>query len=110
MGLLDGGASELAGRGACRAPDSTRQPEPASERGCCFVTTNAAPTAGDLDTLTSVGVLLTPCHDGYRDWDTTMYGITGDPELTGDELQQYRELWNRSPEADAVDGRASGVE
>ncbi|MFC4859382.1 hypothetical protein [Actinophytocola glycyrrhizae] len=65
---------------------------------------------GDLDTLTSVGVLLTPRHDGYRDWDTTMYGITCDPELTEDELQQYRELWNRSPEADAVDGRASGVE
>lgn len=41
-------------------------------------------SGGDLDTLTSVGVLLTPRQDGYRDWETTIYGITGDPELDDD--------------------------
>lgn len=51
---------------------------------------------GDLDNLTSVGVLLTPRRDDYRDWDTTMVGITGDPELTEDELRESRELWNQS--------------
>ncbi|MFD1044186.1 hypothetical protein ACFQ1S_00535 [Kibdelosporangium lantanae] len=55
---------------------------------------------GYLDTLTSVGVLLTPRHDDYRAWDTTMLGITGDPELTEGELQTSRELWNQSPAAD----------
>jgi hypothetical protein len=44
--------------------------------------------------ITSVGVLLTPRHDGYRDWDTTMAAIHGDPHLTDQELQQYRELFN----------------
>ncbi|MBW3606044.1 MAG: hypothetical protein KY460_14320 [Actinobacteria bacterium] len=44
--------------------------------------------------LTSVGVLLTPRHDGYREWDTTMAAINGDPQLTDQELQQYRELFN----------------
>jgi hypothetical protein len=52
----------------------------------------------DLDTLTSVGVLLTPRHDDYRDWDTTMVGITGDPELTEEDLRGSRELWNRVDE------------
>jgi hypothetical protein len=42
----------------------------------------------------SVGVLLTPRADGLREWDTTMAAVTGDPELTEDELEQYRELWN----------------
>lgn len=42
----------------------------------------------------SVGVLLTPRTDGLRDWDTTMATVIGDPELTDDELQQDRELWN----------------
>jgi hypothetical protein len=54
---------------------------------------------GDMDTLMSVAVLLTPRLGGYREWDTIMFGITGDPELTEDELRQYRELWNRTPEA-----------
>src|SRR5262245_7999597 len=65
--------------------------------------------AQDLDALMSVVVLLTPRHDGYRDWDTSMYGITGDHELTDDELRQYRELWNRTPEVGSTDEGALGV-
>jgi hypothetical protein len=47
-----------------------------------------------LSEATSIGVLLTPRHDGYRDWDTTMTAITGDPHLAEAELSQSRELWN----------------
>jgi hypothetical protein len=54
---------------------------------------------GDLDTLTTVGVLLTPRQDDYRDWDTTLVAITGDPKLTEEELRESRELWNRTANA-----------
>jgi hypothetical protein len=50
-------------------------------------------SGGDLDTLTSVGVLLTPRRDGYREWDTTMMAIAGDPWLTEEELHSSRALW-----------------
>ncbi|MGH3972441.1 MAG: hypothetical protein ACRDS9_03830, partial [Pseudonocardiaceae bacterium] len=52
-------------------------------------------SGGDLDTLTSIGVLLTPRSDGYREWDTTTMAVTGDPELTEEELHNSRALWNR---------------
>jgi hypothetical protein len=42
----------------------------------------------------SIGVLLTPRGDGLREWDTTMAAVTGDPQLTEEELQRSRELWN----------------
>jgi hypothetical protein len=48
-----------------------------------------------LTDATSVGVLLTPSHVGYRDWDTTMMAITGDPELSPEELTRSRKLWNK---------------
>ncbi|MCZ4120253.1 hypothetical protein [Streptomyces sp. H39-S7] len=51
----------------------------------------------DLAHLTSVGVLLTPRTDGYRDWDTTVHAISGDPELTDDELRRYQALFNAPP-------------
>lgn len=47
----------------------------------------------NLNELTSVGVLLTGRSDGYREWDTTMMAITGDPELSEVELTQFRNLW-----------------
>ena len=52
----------------------------------------------DFDTnssATSVGVLLTPRHDGLREWDTTMIAVTGDPELSPDEVDQLDRFWNR---------------
>lgn len=48
----------------------------------------------DLAQLSSVGVLLTPRADGYREWDTTMSAVSGDPELTGEELRAYQDLFN----------------
>ncbi|MFF7206255.1 hypothetical protein [Streptomyces sp. NPDC008141] len=48
----------------------------------------------DLADLTSVGVLLTPRTDGYRDWDTNVVAINGDPELTDEELLTYQDLFN----------------
>jgi hypothetical protein len=51
-----------------------------------------------LDRFTSVGVLLTPRKDGLRQWDTTVFAVTGDPELSQEELDQFREFWNKPPE------------
>ena len=34
-----------------------------------------------------------PRDDGYRDWDTTMAAIQGDPQLTDAEVQQYSVLF-----------------
>ncbi|MFE2152581.1 hypothetical protein ACFXAO_21400 [Streptomyces lavendulae] len=52
--------------------------------------------AADLASLTSVGVLLTPRTDGYREWDTTVQVISGDPELSTADLRVYQDLWNTS--------------
>jgi hypothetical protein len=43
---------------------------------------------------TSVGVLLTPRHDGLREWDTTTITMTGAPELTVEDLDRLHRLWN----------------
>ncbi|MEV8628583.1 hypothetical protein [Streptomyces sp. NPDC051079] len=48
----------------------------------------------DLGSLTSLGVLLTPRADGYREWDTTVQVISGDPELSDADLRVYQDLWN----------------
>jgi hypothetical protein len=53
---------------------------------------------GDFESLTdatSIGVLLTPRNDGYREWDTTIIAVNGDPELTEEELSQFRACWNK---------------
>jgi hypothetical protein len=52
----------------------------------------------DLASLTSVGVLLTPRTDGYREWDTTVQVINGDPELSTADLRVYRDLRNKGQE------------
>ncbi|MEU1003767.1 hypothetical protein [Streptomyces tibetensis] len=49
----------------------------------------------DLAGLRSVGVLLTPRADGYRDWDTTVVAVNGDLKLTDEELHTYQNLFNR---------------
>lgn len=59
----------------------------------------------DLAHLTSVGVLLTPRTDGYREWDTTVHAISGDPELTDDELSAYQDLFNAPSGQEATDTR-----
>ena len=43
----------------------------------------------------SIGVMLTPRGDGLRDWDTTMAAVTGEIELSEEELQRIRALWKR---------------
>ncbi|UZI32279.1 hypothetical protein [Streptomyces sp. VB1] len=48
----------------------------------------------DLSSLTSLGVLLTPRMDGYREWDTTVQVISGNPELSEADLRVYQNLWN----------------
>jgi hypothetical protein len=49
-------------------------------------------TRGDLEELTTVGVLLTP-RDGGEKWDTTMAAISDDPEFSEEELVALREIW-----------------
>lgn len=53
---------------------------------------------GTYEGVATVGVLLTPRHDGLRPWDTTMVRAEGDFELTDEELRGLEELWNRPPE------------
>ena len=47
----------------------------------------------DEDELLSVGVLLTPRHDGRRPWDTTMVAVAGDLELDAEYRGQLEALW-----------------
>jgi hypothetical protein len=49
---------------------------------------------GQANELTSVGVLLTPRHEGLRPWDTTMVTVSGPLELSEDRLLAMRQLWN----------------
>jgi hypothetical protein len=46
--------------------------------------------------LTSVGVLLTPRHDGQRSFDTTMVAASGDLALDEEQLETFREVWSQS--------------
>jgi hypothetical protein len=52
---------------------------------------------GDTD-LTTVGVVLSPRHDGRRLFDTTMAVVSGDLGLTDEELAGFRELWSQAVE------------
>ncbi|NUH41280.1 hypothetical protein HUF15_31845 [Streptomyces samsunensis] len=44
----------------------------------------------------TLGVLLTPRHDGRRPWDTSTVRVHGDLELSEEELRVYDEGWNRA--------------
>lgn len=48
---------------------------------------------GDVEALTTVGVLLTPRDDTQRPWDTTTASFSGDPELSSTDLEQLRKVW-----------------
>lgn len=43
--------------------------------------------------ITTVGVLLTPRHDGVRGFDTTMIATRGDLQFSADELRALRQAW-----------------
>lgn len=47
----------------------------------------------------SVGVLLTPRPDRTRKWDTSMCAIRGPSDLTSEEPEAFRELWNSEQDA-----------
>lgn len=47
---------------------------------------------GDND-VTTVGVLLTPRHDGVRAFDTTMVTVRGELQFSEEELQALRQAW-----------------
>lgn len=48
--------------------------------------------------LTTVGVVLSPRHDEERLFDTTMAAVTGDLNLTDEELSGFREFWSQAIE------------
>ncbi|HAL25851.1 MAG TPA: hypothetical protein DCP25_03830 [Chloroflexi bacterium] len=43
--------------------------------------------------LLTVGILLTPRHDGFRPWDTTLAATTGQQEFEPDLRSALEELW-----------------
>ena len=43
--------------------------------------------------LTSVGVLITPCSDHSRPWDTTMSAVAGSLYFSPEQVQQLDKLW-----------------
>jgi hypothetical protein len=49
----------------------------------------------NINNATSVGVLITPRGDGFREWDTTMMAIYGDPMLTDDDRDRFHEQWGK---------------
>ncbi|MFI1499843.1 hypothetical protein [Streptomyces platensis] len=52
-------------------------------------------STGRIEESSTLGVLLTPRHDGHRPWDTTTVRVHGDLELAPEDLQVYSEAWNR---------------
>ncbi|MFC8270360.1 hypothetical protein ACFUIZ_32265 [Streptomyces cinereoruber] len=53
---------------------------------------------GKAEESSTLGILLTPRHDGLRPWDTSTVRVHGDLELPEEDLQIYRALWNRTAE------------
>jgi hypothetical protein len=51
---------------------------------------------GGGEAVATVGVLLTPRHDGVRPWDTTMIGTVGDPGLDEEYIALLREAWKNA--------------
>lgn len=49
---------------------------------------------GSSTELLSVGILLTPRHDGLRPWDTTMYAVDGELELTPEDVRSMAKVWS----------------
>ena len=53
---------------------------------------------GDIDGLTTVGVLLTPRDSRTRPWDTSVTAVAGELRFTEEELAILREVWPTQPE------------
>ncbi len=53
---------------------------------------------GDIENLTTVGVLLTPRDDKERPWDTTVCAVKGDLGYSARDIELLRELWPRPEE------------
>lgn len=48
---------------------------------------------GGFNGLRSIFVLLTPDTEGVREWDTTLFAVTADPQLTNEQLISWRKFW-----------------
>ncbi|SMG44495.1 hypothetical protein [Agreia pratensis] len=49
----------------------------------------------NIDNATSIGVLITPRSDGFRDWDTSMAAVHGGVELSDEERGLFEKMWTR---------------
>ncbi|MFJ5875045.1 hypothetical protein ACIQD1_10005 [Streptomyces sp. NPDC093088] len=56
---------------------------------------------GRVEESSALGILLTPRYDGVRAWDTSTVHVHGDLGLSEEELQVYRDGWNRPSDRDA---------
>jgi hypothetical protein len=50
----------------------------------------------DIETATSIGVLITPRSDGLRRWDTTVLALAGDPHITDEDRTRFERQWGSS--------------
>lgn len=62
-----------------------------------------AQVRGSADDLTTVGVLLSPRHDGVRAFDTTMIAVRGVLDFSDEELRALREAWPDPSETEEVE-------
>ncbi|MFD5557649.1 hypothetical protein ACFWIA_27885 [Streptomyces sp. NPDC127068] len=64
---------------------------------------------GRAEESSTLGVLLTPRHDGRRPWDTSTVRVHGDLALPPEDLKIYQEGWNRAfDEGSVVDAARTG--
>jgi hypothetical protein len=93
VGKRDDGASVQLGFGACSQPHS----EMIQDLFGWWVLLrqhDLYQVVEKPDALVTVGLILTPCSDGPRTWDTTAVTMKpGDPQLTAAELAALREAW-----------------
>ncbi|MFD5430401.1 hypothetical protein [Streptomyces sp. NPDC127084] len=52
-------------------------------------------------------MLLTPSAGGHREWDTTVVAVSGNPELTDEELRTYQGRFN-APDGTVRDDPPAG--
>ncbi|MGH2975724.1 MAG: hypothetical protein ACRDLL_12775 [Solirubrobacterales bacterium] len=97
IGPLDGQLSVHLGFGVCS--EYSRLHEEAFRAWVALRHHETQEITRELDELTTVGVLLTPRHDGKRPWDTTLVAVLGNLELDEKTVAAYKAIWKGFDEA-----------
>jgi hypothetical protein len=101
MGRLDDPRPVYLSYGACSHPWE----EPISTAFTSWIALRhhqMGETLGRADELTSVGVLLTPRHDGVRDWDSNIITVMGDLGLEPEWIDHHERLWPFPSDRDEI--------